>query len=113
MNIEELRTFCLSLPGTEEKMPFEGFFHNNESLLTFNVGGHIFWMADINSKQVECTIKVAPDKIEELKAQYHVGGKPYNFSLKCWVSISADKYMPEAEIYKLIKVSYDMIKINN
>lgn len=41
MNIEELRDFCLSLPDTEEKMPFEAFFRNHESLLAFYVGGHI------------------------------------------------------------------------
>lgn len=33
MNIEELRDYCLSLPDTAEKMPFEVFFHNYESLL--------------------------------------------------------------------------------
>ena len=35
--MEELCDYCLSLPEATEKMPFEGFFHNHESLLTFNI----------------------------------------------------------------------------
>lgn len=113
MNIDQLRDYCMSLPDTVEKMPFEGFFHNHESLLTFNIDGHIFCMADINSKPVECTIKVGSDKIDDLKEKYNAVGKPYNFSPKYWLSITADLDMPDAEIYSLIRESYDMIKNAN
>lgn len=110
MNIEELRDYCLSLPGAEEKMPFEGFFHNHESLLTFQIGGHIFCMADINSKPMECTIKLSStEEIETLKEKYKAVGKPYNFSPTHWVSLTADKDIPDSEIYSLVKQSYDII----
>lgn len=52
MNIEELRDYCLSLPDTTEKMPFQGFFHNHESLLTFNVGNHIFRMKPMAAESI-------------------------------------------------------------
>ena len=36
MNIEEVREYCLSLPGTEEAMPY------GEDWVVFRVGGKIF-----------------------------------------------------------------------
>lgn len=110
MNIEELRDYCLSLPDTTEKMPFEGFFHNHESLLTFNVDNHIFCMADIHSSPVECTIKVAADKIEQLHEEYTAVGKPYNFTPKHWISLKAGGDMPDKMIYNLIEESYNLVK---
>ncbi|MDE6824411.1 MAG: MmcQ/YjbR family DNA-binding protein [Duncaniella sp.] len=110
MNIEELRDYCLSLPEATEKMPLEGFFHNHESLLTFNIGGHIFCMADINMSPVEATIKVDPDKINQLHEEYMAVGKPYNFSPTHWISVKADGDMPDKLIYSLIADSYHLVK---
>lgn len=110
MNIEELRDYCLSLPDATEIMPFQGFFHNHESLLTFNVGNHIFCMADLNSKPVECTVKVATDKIQLLHKEYTAVGKPYNFTPKYWISLRADVDMSDEMIYDLIKESYNLVK---
>ena len=35
MNIEELRQYCLSLPESVEKLPFERFFRGRHSILAF------------------------------------------------------------------------------
>lgn len=56
MNIEELRPYCLSLPDTTEKIPFEAFSYNHESLLAFYARKHIFCMVDIDAND-ECTVK--------------------------------------------------------
>ena len=32
MDIEGFRTYCLSLPGSEEKTPFEKFFHGKHCI---------------------------------------------------------------------------------
>lgn len=109
MNIEELRDYCLGLPDTEEKMPFEGFFRNHESLLTFNVGGHIYCMADIDSKPLQCTVKVNPSYMPELKEKYHAVGKPYNFSPEHWVSLTFDQDLPDKMALELIKQSYNLV----
>ncbi|MCC5927117.1 MAG: MmcQ/YjbR family DNA-binding protein [Bacteroidetes bacterium] len=42
MNLEILRDFCLSLPETEEKLPFD------ENTLVFYVAGKMFCATDIN-----------------------------------------------------------------
>lgn len=109
MNIEQLRDFCLSLPDTEEKMPFEAFFRNHESLLAFYVGGHIFCMADIDAIPGECTVKAEPDEIPVLEDAYKAVGKPYNFSPGHWISIKFDSDMPDDMIESLVKKSYELI----
>ena len=47
MNIEELRQYCLSLPESVEKLPFERFFRGRHSILAFYTAGHIFCFIDI------------------------------------------------------------------
>ena len=100
----------LSLPDKTEKMPCEGFFHNHDSLLTFNVGNHIYCMADINSNPLECTIKVAADKIEKLHEDYSAVGKPYDFTPKRRISLKADGDMPDKRFLELIYDSYNLVK---
>lgn len=41
MNLEDLKKFCLSLNGTEEKMPFDN------KTLVFTVKGKMFCLTDI------------------------------------------------------------------
>ncbi len=43
MNIEELRDYCLSLKGAEEKMPF------GDKALVFTVKDKMFCLTDIDS----------------------------------------------------------------
>ena len=49
MNIEEFRDYCLSFPGSEEKTPFEKFFHGKHSFLAFYVNGKMFCYFEIDS----------------------------------------------------------------
>ena len=48
MDIEALRTYCLSLsPEVEEKFPFQKF-RAARDVLVFYIGGHMFCYFDIN-----------------------------------------------------------------
>lgn len=107
MNIEEFREFCLSLPYSSEKMPFQAF-RAARSILAFYVGGKIFCFFDIDKFDV-CTIKCNPDLIDELKAKYMAVSTPYNMSRKYWISIRFNKDMPDNEIKYWTKKSYETI----
>ena len=49
MNIEELRSYCLSLsPEVKEKFPFQQFKAARD-VLAFYIGGHIFCYFDVNN----------------------------------------------------------------
>lgn len=108
MNIEEFREFCLSLPGSSEKMPFQAF-RAAQSILAFYVGGKIFCFFDID-KFDTCTIKCAPDMIDELKARYNAVGAPYNMTPRYWISIRFNDDMPDEEIKLHVQESYKLLE---
>ena len=49
MNIEEFRDYCLSLPGTVEKLPFRKF-EGAESVLVFYVRGKMYCLILLSGK---------------------------------------------------------------
>lgn len=107
MNIEEFREYCLSLPGSSEKMPFQAF-RAAQSILAFYVGGKIFCFFDID-KFDACTVKCDPDIIDELKARYMAVSTPYNMNRKYWISIRFNDDMPDKEIKRWVRNSHDII----
>ena len=108
MNIEDFRDYCLSFPGSEEKMPFEKFFHGKHTFLAFYVHGRMFCFFDVD-KFDECTVKCPPQQIDELKATYRAVGAPYNLSARYWISIRFDGDLPDDALKKLIRQSYDIV----
>lgn len=107
MNIEEFREYCLSLPGSSEKMPFQAF-RAAQSILAFYVGGKIFCFFDIDAFDT-CTLKCSPNMIDELKARYMAVSTPYNMSRKYWISIRFNDDMPDNEIKYWTKKSYELL----
>lgn len=107
MNIEEFREFCLSMPDSSEKMPFQAF-RAAQSILAFYVKGKIFCFFDID-KFDACTIKCSPDFIEELKARYNAVDAPYNMSPRHWINIRFNDDMPDEEIKYWTRKSYDIV----
>ncbi len=108
MNIEDFREFCLSLPDSSEKMPFQAF-RAARSILAFYVGGRIFCFTDIDRFEA-CTVKCRPEIIDELKARCNAVGPPYNMSPRHWISIRFDDDMPDPEIKQRISDSYRLVK---
>ncbi len=107
MNIEEFREFCLSMPDSNEKMPFQAF-RAAQSILAFYAGGKIFCFFDIDTFKA-CTIKCAPDIIDELKALYNAVDAPYNMSPRHWISIRFNDDMPDEEIKYWTRKSYNIV----
>lgn len=107
MDIETFREFCLSLPDSSEKMPFQAF-RSAQSILAFYVGGKIFCFFDIDKFDV-CTLKCAPDMIDELKACYDAVGAPCNMNPRYWISIRFNDDMPDKEIERWVRKSYDIV----
>lgn len=108
MNAESFREFCLSLPETSEKMPFQKF-PSAKSILAFYVHGHIFCFYDID-KMYECTVKCPTEEIEELKTRYKGITDPYNLSHKYWIGVHFNSDVPEKLIRDLVTQSYNLVK---
>ncbi len=108
MNIEEFREFCLSLPGSSEKMPFQAF-RVTRSILAFYVAGRIFCFFDIDTFE-SCTIKCDPDMVDELKARCNAVGAPYNMNPRYWISVRFNDDMPDTMVKELVSNSYTLVE---
>lgn len=107
MDIETFREYCLSLPGSSEKMPFEKFFHGKHSFLAFYVNGRMFCYFDIDQFD-QCNIRCSPGQADELKAVYRAVGRPYNLSPKHWISIRFNEDVSDDELKQFIRHSYEL-----
>jgi predicted DNA-binding protein (MmcQ/YjbR family) len=108
MNIEAFREYCLSLPFTQEKTPFAGFFPNANDILVFYVGAKMFCYFAMD-KFDRCTLKCNPESIAELRERYQAVGGPFNLSPKYWISIAFNDDLPDAVLLDLVKQSYTIV----
>ena len=109
MNIEQLRNYCLSLPGVTEATPFEKFSRGRFTILVFYVSAHMFCYFNIDDFS-QITVKCEPSHIVELKECYQAVADPFNGNKGHWISIHLGMDMPDDEILDLVKNSYQLVK---
>jgi len=102
MNIEEFRSFCLSLKGVKEDLPFD------DNTLVFKVGGKMFCAFGLKSFD-RINLKCDPEKSLELREEFN-GIKPgYHMNKKHWNSIYTDSDVPWKLIQELTNHSYGLV----
>lgn len=109
MDILELREYCLSMEGVTEKTPFGKFASRYDSILVFYILDHLFCLVDMDDFR-SVTVKLKPDKIDELKTCRASVSKPVNLSERHWIQIDLNGDISDREIYTFIKKSYDIVK---
>jgi predicted DNA-binding protein (MmcQ/YjbR family) len=102
MNIEELRTYCLSKKGVTESFPFD------ENTLVFKVAGKIFCLTDLEN-DFSLNLKNDPGKNLELREQYRAVKPGYHMNKKHWNTIEMDGSLPDNFVKQLIDESYRII----
>lgn len=109
MNIEDFRSYCLSLKGVHEKMPFEkAASEYDRNLLVFCVADKWFCFVNIDVFDF-CNLKCDPEQIADLQDRYE-GIKPgYHMNKKHWISVYFAKDVPEEVIRDLVRQSYDRV----
>ncbi|GAO29771.1 MmcQ/YjbR family DNA-binding protein [Geofilum rubicundum] len=102
MNIEELRTYCLSLPHATEDMPF------GEDTLVFKVGGKIFLLTGL-SGAFSINLKCDPEYAMELR-EAHAAVRPgYHMNKKHWNTVDVDGSLTDQFLCGLIDHSYQQV----
>lgn len=108
MNIEDYRSFCLSLGSdVEERLPFTAFRYAS-GVLVFYVCGHMFSFFNCDNYSV-VTLKCPPDRIDELRDAYDCIGKPFNMSPKYWIGVNPNT-APDTLLQELTRDSYEIVK---
>lgn len=109
MSPEEYREYCLSLGEVSEKMPFGNFAERYASIIAFYVNGHMFSYADIANFEV-LYIKVSPDIVDDLYAEYSAVGAPLNMSKRHWIGVNIHDDMSFEKIKALIAEAYEIVR---
>ncbi|TVQ68416.1 MAG: MmcQ/YjbR family DNA-binding protein [Balneolaceae bacterium] len=105
MNIEEYREFCLSLPGTEERFPFDG------DALVFFVMDKMYSLTNVDTFNF-INLKCDPERAVVLREQYEYVLPGYHMNKKHWNSIMLDRPVPTNLIREWTRHSYDMVVAN-
>jgi len=102
MNIEELRSFCLSLPHTTEGFPFD------QDTLVFKVAGKMFCLASLQESD-RINLKCDSDLALQLREQYPCVIPGYHMNKKMWNTVILDGSVPRITIEEWIKHSYSQV----
>ena len=102
MNIEEFREYCLSFPGSSEKLPFD------DKVLVFYVLNKMFALTDIN-EFISVNLKCDPEKAILLREQYGAVQPGYHMNKQHWNTILMDGSIMDELFKKWIKESYDLV----
>ncbi len=102
MNIEELRDYCLSLKGVEEKMPFD------DKVLVFTVKNKMFCLTDIENYEF-INLKCEPEMAIELREKYSEVTPGFHMNKKHWNSIKPKGKISNQLMKKWILDSYNLV----
>ncbi|MCC8142526.1 MAG: MmcQ/YjbR family DNA-binding protein [Tannerellaceae bacterium] len=110
MNIEELRTHCLSVKGATESFPFGSFGAN--SILVFKVMDKMFAYIDLTPKDLVFRVwmKCDPERAVHLREKYN-GVIPYGRTTvaKAWNGVELESDVPDRLIQELVSHSADEV----
>ena len=105
MTWDELRDFCLSLPGTVETFPF------SPGVSVFKAGnGKMFALGAATSEPLDISVKCDPDLATALRDEYEAIVEGYHLNKRHWITISLGGDVPDKQIRQLIEDSYDLVK---
>ena len=109
MNVEQVRTYTLSLYGVTEDQPF------GDDNITFRLEGKIFmclWLGsdspDIQNAEPRLALKLSPEKNEELREKFSAITPAWHWNKKHW----SDVYYENIEdnlVQEWIQESYHLV----
>lgn len=84
MDVEDIRTYCLSYPQTTEGFPFD------ESTLVFKVANKMFALLSLDSQPTRINLKCEPEVAEEWRLQHPAIIPGYHMNKKHWNTLILD-----------------------
>lgn len=102
MNIEEIRDYCLAMPGVTEGLPF------GEDTLVFKVGEKLFLLISI-AESTHFNVKCDPERAVELR-EHHPEVKPgFHMNKKHWNTVHTDGNLTRRQLCDMIDHSYNLV----
>ncbi len=104
MNIELLRTYCLSKPDVEESFPF------GPETMVFKVLGKMFLLTGLDSPDLRFNVKCDPDRAIELREEFPCVLPGWHMNKKHWNTIVADGSVSVKQLKEWVDHSYELVK---
>ncbi len=103
MNLEKIREYCLSLPHATEEVLWQ-------KDLVFKIGGKMFAVIGLDAGPAsQFSFKCTPEEFAELTESDGIVPAPYAARYH-WVAVQKPNALSQAEIKRLIKDSYEMVR---
>lgn len=103
MNIEDVRAYCLSIPGASECLPFD------DVTLVFKVMNKMFALIPLDATVPSVAVKCDPELVPDLREHYEAVTGAGHFNKKYWNAIQLESDMPGEEILRWIQHSVDEV----
>jgi len=104
MNIEDLRTYCLSKAGVTEDFPF------GPETLVFKVMGKLFVLTSLTFRPFRANLKMDPELVGEYRDKYVDVQPGYHMNKKYWNSVFMDTgTITRKELLWMIDHSYEQV----
>jgi predicted DNA-binding protein (MmcQ/YjbR family) len=101
---DELRDWCLSMPGAVEEFPF------SPGTSVFKVAGKVFALSRLTDAPLKVSLKCEPLLGESLRASYEAIVPGYHLNKKHWLTITLGEDAGDHMIMDLVQDSYDLVK---
>lgn len=102
MDVEWIRKYCMSLPHTTEQVQW-GYD------LVFKIGGKMYAVTPLEPAPTWLSFKCSPENFAELIERPNIIPAPYMARAQ-WVALEKGTVLPRAEIKKLLRESYELVK---
>ncbi len=103
MDVDSLRAYCLSKPGTGADFPFGG------DVLALRVGKKIFALVALRVSPPTVNVKCDPFLAMELRERYAAVTPGYHMNKAHWNTITLGGGIPEKELRAMIDHSYEIV----
>jgi predicted DNA-binding protein (MmcQ/YjbR family) len=103
MNLEDVRSYCLSQKGVTEETPF------GPDALVYKVGGKMFALLSIDRLPPALNLKCDPERALLLRESHDEITPGYHMNKKHWNTLDLSGRLPARFVRELIDHSYDLV----
>lgn len=104
MNVEDIRTYCLTLPGVTEDSPY------GPDMVVFRIEGKIFLHLPLEYDHPRMAVKLPPDYAVELRDKYTDAITPsWHLNKTHWSDILIEGHFDDEQLQQWIDQSYQLV----
>ncbi|QFP78049.1 MmcQ/YjbR family DNA-binding protein [Deinococcus sp. AJ005] len=101
--VAQLREACAWLACSQETFPF------GPTTLVWKVGGKVYGLSDISADPLTLSLKVRPERGDDLRAAHAAIVPGYHLNKRHWVTLTLDGSLPDVLVGELLEGSHALV----